>query len=615
MKSMRPLLIALLTLSIGCSGGGGDGGISTGTGSGPGGGPAPVATELVSVALTDAPGAGITAFIADVTSVTLRKASGVVVSVLPARTTVNFAELDQLSELVSAGQVPTGAYESLSLDLDFTGANAAVTLASGASTAAGTVVLKDEQGNPLTKLTVDVKLEDGRPVSVRSGAPSHVTLDFDLEQSCVIDESVTPAVVTVRPVFAADAEHRRPVPARLRGTLGSVDAAAKTFVLALRPHLAAATGEVTVATDAGTAFDGEDLDHDGSLGIADLAAAAAGTTVLVHGRFDPSAHRFVAESVQYGAGVPGVPGTARDCVEGDVVDFSGTTFTLAGAVIARASGGVTFNATVSALIDATTPIRRPGIAAALAPADIGIGQRLALAGALSGTAPGFSIDCTSASTGVARLLPTAVSGIAHAPGGGKILLDVKAFGRRPVRAFDLVGHGLDPASYPVGTGTINLSEIADGDAVQCRGFVTPGGATAFAATAVAARPPEVLFVRWPLGTRTPFNPAPSAFPATVDLAGAGVAFVTAPGRFTSLSAGPTLALGSSAAGAGVPRGPFVLHGGRAVSVFGGDGSAAWLADLAARLAGGRVVLGLTALGRHDGATGTFTVQTVAVHVR
>src|ERR1041385_4019386 len=76
-------------------------------------------TGGLQVSLADAASDQIDRFEVDVVSIDLLKANGAVVHTLPLTTRVDFAELTQVSELVNAVSIPTGAYQEVDMVLDF----------------------------------------------------------------------------------------------------------------------------------------------------------------------------------------------------------------------------------------------------------------------------------------------------------------------------------------------------------------------------------------------------------------------------------------------------------------------------------------------------------------
>src|SRR5262245_44088910 len=99
----------------------------------------------VVIGVTDATGDFLT-YLVDVRSIELKRANGEVVETIPLSTRIDFAELTDLTELLTAATVPSGAYTSVTMTLDFTNAEIVVEDAQGNAVAATAV---DANGNPL----------------------------------------------------------------------------------------------------------------------------------------------------------------------------------------------------------------------------------------------------------------------------------------------------------------------------------------------------------------------------------------------------------------------------------------------------------------------------------
>jgi hypothetical protein len=129
-------VIALGAMALTACGGGGVGGASP---AGSGGVASPTACTSACggalVTLTDAPG-DFLSYIVTVDSLTLTRSDGTVVQTLPVKTTVDFAQLVNLSEIVSAAQIPDGNYVSASMTLDYSGATIVVDNGNGGVTIA-----------------------------------------------------------------------------------------------------------------------------------------------------------------------------------------------------------------------------------------------------------------------------------------------------------------------------------------------------------------------------------------------------------------------------------------------------------------------------------------------
>src|SRR5208283_1619163 len=122
-RLLSMLLIAGAALLTACGGGGGSMGSSTAASSGSTTSMAQSCSNCGTavVSLTDAPGDFVN-YIVNVVSLQLTRSDGTVVQTVPATTQVDFAQLVNLSEIISAGQIPAGQYVSAQLTLDYSGA-------------------------------------------------------------------------------------------------------------------------------------------------------------------------------------------------------------------------------------------------------------------------------------------------------------------------------------------------------------------------------------------------------------------------------------------------------------------------------------------------------------
>src|SRR5258706_8869996 len=111
LKTSATLVAALL---VACGGSGDMGGSNNG-GSGTA---CSRSCGLALITMQDAAG-DFLSYTLYVTSLRLRKANGATVETLPPTTRVDFAQLVDLSELISAGQVPAGAYAAATMTVDY----------------------------------------------------------------------------------------------------------------------------------------------------------------------------------------------------------------------------------------------------------------------------------------------------------------------------------------------------------------------------------------------------------------------------------------------------------------------------------------------------------------
>src|SRR5882762_3020763 len=86
---------------------------------------------MVMMTLTDAAG-DFLSYKVNLVSLQLKKSDGTLVETLPATTTVDFAQLVDLTEILSARQIPPGDYVAAQVTVDFT--NAAIMVDDGMGT-------------------------------------------------------------------------------------------------------------------------------------------------------------------------------------------------------------------------------------------------------------------------------------------------------------------------------------------------------------------------------------------------------------------------------------------------------------------------------------------------
>ncbi|MFZ2508842.1 MAG: DUF4382 domain-containing protein [Steroidobacteraceae bacterium] len=468
---MAPILIALLSLA-GCGGGGGGSDA-----------PVPVPQACTSetcgtliVGLTDADG-DFLSYKVDVVSLSLTKANGSVVEALPTRQRVDFADLVDLTELVTAATIPNGTYVSASIRLDY--ANAEVSVELNGAPVAATVV--NSSGQALGVVDLDLMLDNRNHVVIAPGRPALLQLDFDLAASHEVDIGSNPAIAIAQPFVVATIEPVEDKELRVRGPLVSVDTNASSYVIDLRPfnHPDARLGRFTVQTDSTTAFEIDGVEYEGAAGLAALAGKPAGTRTAAFGVLDLSDRSFTASDVVAG---DSVPSPRFDVVHGNVIARAGDTLTVRGGTVIRRDGGIRFlRGDITVLIGPDTIVTRDGGGRnLLRPIAISVGQRIHAFGqvTVTPTVDSLTLDATD---GRVRMKLTHLSGSVVSANPGQLNLDLFAIdGRRP-EIFDFSGTGTsaamdaDPEDYEVLTGVLNLARLTPDSPARVFGFVTPFG--------------------------------------------------------------------------------------------------------------------------------------------
>ena len=484
---------------------------------------------VVDIGLTDAAG-DFLSYAVDVTSLTLTKADGTAVQTLPQRTRIDFSQLVDLTEFVTGATIPSGNYVSATLQLDYSGADIEVDSGTGSPVKVPPANIRDNRGNPVTTMSMTVKLDNARQLVIAPLVPSLLDLDFNLAASNLVDMS-TPAspVVTVNPLLVADVNPDGPKPHRIRGPLDSVDPQAGSFTLILRPFnlLQGDHGRLTFLTDNNTIFEIDRTGYTGSAGLTALAAKPRLTATVAIGTLDLATRRFTATEVLAGSSVPF--GTS-DALTGNVIARSGNVLTVKGAELVRSSGTLIFGDTVAVTVGSGTKVVGQGAGMVGVPLgfnSISVGQRVTVLGTLTGPA---AMDATA---GLARLLVTQVNGTVNGVAGSTVAMTLARIDGRPIGLFNFTGTGTapgtdaNPNSYQVAAGALSLAGISTGTPLRVRGFVQPfGQATAgddfHAITLIdTSNAPATLVVGWPLLEATPFSSYATGG-MTVNLTGAGL---------------------------------------------------------------------------------------------
>jgi hypothetical protein len=612
--TLRGLVIGASLLLAACGGGGGSSAMNTVSGQA-----ACTAASCGSALLTITDATGdFTSYVVDVKALSLKRADGTVVEMLPKTQRIDFAQLVNVSELLTAVAIPRGNYVSGSITLDYT--NAAVAVEVGGLSVPATV-LNSANANPGV-VTLSLQLDTQNQLTVAPGRVAGLALDFNLAASNTVDTTMTPPVVIVKPTILASVVPAQTKDLRVRGTLASVDTTASSYVVNLRPFREAATnsGQVTVLTTTTTSYEINGASHAGAAGLAALAALPAGTITAAFGTLQVSDRSFTALRVLAGTSLEG---PNLDGLVGAVIARNGNVLTVRGATLERHDVDDRFMiADVAVTVGNNTAVVRAGDpTASLTSQAISVGQRVVVLGTATTTAGVTSFDAT---LGRVRLEFTSLWGYFLGGGAGVSNVNLQAIDGRAPASFNFAGTGpsaaqdADPANYEVNTGSLPLSGITVGAPTRYFGFVTAFGAAPpdfdarllvdFSNTAAELR------VDWKSGgTATPFVSA-TATGIVVDLANANL------GRTHTVRTGPqSVDLKTLTGNPGIVPGAATTQlyairgdGSNAVATF--SSFSAFVTDLNARLTAGAKIEGLWGRGQFNAATDVFTADQLAVEL-
>jgi hypothetical protein len=427
--------------------------------------------------MTDAKG-DFLSYIVSLTSLQLQTASGTMVETIPATTKVDFSQLVDLSEVLTAGQIPAGEYVSAKLTIDYTNAQITADDGTGNPVALSPV---DASGAPITgSVTVTVQLDNAHHLRITAGQIGRLAFDFNLGVSNTVD--MTADTVTVAPTLVASVAPADVKPVRVRGSLGAVSSGDADFVVDVMPFHDEGqndkTGQVTVHVGSTTTYQINGTAYSGDAGLTALAAASSGTKVAAFGTVQAGdAPTFTATMVLAGSSLER---SGQDSLSGTVIARNQTTLTVRNATWSESDGDFDFEPKDSTvMIGPATVVTEEGHSGSFSVADISVGQTIGASGAASkGSSGAVTLDATA---GEVDLDVTSASGIVTQLVSGSLTFNLESLGGLPASVFDFSGTGssptkdASPAAYVVNTGTLTQGGLSLNSPAQALGFVTGFG--------------------------------------------------------------------------------------------------------------------------------------------
>jgi hypothetical protein len=206
--------------------------------------------------------------------------------ILPASTTVDFAALTNLSEVLGAAAVTKGSYQSVLITLDY---SAAQIVYDDGSFDGVLLTPVGKNGQAVGQIQLKVNLDPGNSFSVASKGASQLALGLNLAASNSVNLSAK--TVTVDPVVAASALPIDAKQVRIRGPIagaaaGSVSAATNAeFTMGIMPFngTVAGVGKLAVVTTESTGFEVDGSVSIGAAGLGQLASLGSGTMTVAYG--------------------------------------------------------------------------------------------------------------------------------------------------------------------------------------------------------------------------------------------------------------------------------------------------------------------------------------------
>ena len=455
------------------------------------------------LSITDAAG-DFLSYIVTVSSLQLQTASGASVETVTTPMQVDFTKLVDLTEIISAGQIPAADYVSATLTLNY--ANAQITAQDSAGNSV-TLAPVDSKGNALTgSLTVTVMLDNTNQLVITAGNTGRLAFDFNLAASNMV--SLTAMTVTVAPTLVATVEASGTRQARVRGSLASISTTGNDFVLNVQPFTtqSGTSGQVTAEVTSTTTYQVNGTAYVGAAGLTALAALPADTMAAAFGSLvTGTTPVFTATGVLAGTSLQN---PSKDQISGTVIARSADSLTVRGATWTHHDGSFDFehmNSTVT--VGTGTGVTEEGQMGTFTIANISVGQHITAFGTASQAASGaVTLDATA---GEVQLNMTPLLGTITTLATGSATLNLQSLDGLPASDFTLTGTGASTATdavataYVVNTGTLSQTGLAANAPVRAFGFVTPFGMAPpdFTAETVEnfSAVPSVLVVSWGQG--------------------------------------------------------------------------------------------------------------------
>jgi hypothetical protein len=480
----------------------------------------------------------------------LSSGSGSGLTVLPASTTVDFATLTHLSEVLGAMPISKGNYTSAVITLDY---SAAQIVYDNGSVDGLTLTPLGVNGQPLGQVKLSVTLDPSNSFSISAKGASQLSLDFNLAASNVVD--LANNTVTVTPLIAASAMPIDSKQVRIRGALtsvsnagatdntattgtGSVDTGANDglFTSNVMPFnsITKGTGALAIVPSGTTYYEINGSVSSGSTGLGQLGALTSGTLTVAYGTLvaadqavttttdgststtstgGSSTVTFSATQILAGSSVQGL---GLDRVSGVVLARSGDTLSIEDGTVIANDGTVSFiPGTTTVIMSANTLVTALGAdgTALNSLQQVSVGSVIDAFGVIS------SLTSTSAlldaSVGRVRLDPVTASGLVvatyTATGDATIGLGLNLayLDGRAIAPFDFTDSGVGINPYVVDTPDLDLTNSTAGVPVIATGMTGSFGVTPLDFSATSLLDPTtidaLLVVDWGAGTASPFT--------------------------------------------------------------------------------------------------------------
>ena len=581
--------------------------------------PAPPGTPVVTMSnLTNS--SDFISYIVNLSAIQLTRSDGTVVTPLFSPVTVDFAQLNAMTELVEAPAVPEGTYTAALVALDWSATQLVWYNINGETLSAAPVNLSNDA---LTTASVVVTFDPSHPLVITHNQSVRLQVEVDLLASNHLTSTTAPRLVQVQPFVVVTPAPADATVMRLRGLFVTTQDVASGFYMNSRPFydLSSALGAVIVNTNAQTYFSINGTVYTGSAGLAVIAQQQQNSPLAVYGtlaNLSGVTPTFNATEVYFG--------TSQESqlayyLTGTVTARSADTITLRGVDLLTPLGVTAYSDSIPVTLGSGTAVYQDGSATpGLTIADVSVGQQLTVTGQPV-TDSSNNLTKIDATAGFVRLQSTTLWGTQNADG----TLDLLSLGRFAPAAVNFAGTGLSghdatPSAYAIDTSAVPAGPVTStGELLQMQGLVAPFGAAPpdFAARALTPGPSslQTLVIEWINGGSTAPFTSISSGGLIVNLADANLGTVheirTGPAALDlkSLPGSPLItSTGADQNNLQLAVGSTTITNG--ISVY--KSAAAFSNAVAADFKGTNKIFRLVAYGQYDSATNTFVAARIHV---
>jgi hypothetical protein len=576
-------------------------------------------------------------------AVQLQASSGNSGLVLPAGTTVDFATLSDVSEVLGAASLTKGTFTGALITLDY---SAAQIVYDDGSVNGVTLTPLGANGQALGQVQIKLTLDPSDPFRVTSKGASQLALAFNLGASNVVD--VSGKTVTVTPLIAGSALPIDAKPVRVRGPLASVagiansatptlsgSTASGSFTVNAMPFNSTASGggALAVILSDTTTYEINGVESTGATGQEQLAASGTGALAVVYGTLTnvnqiaatttvtgtqsaatPNTVSFLANQVLAGSSVQG---SGLDRVTGIVAARSGDTLAVEDATLVGAAGLETFlGGTTTVLMGANTVVTVFGQGGTQLNSTLQVSVGSAIDAFGVATVESADTAILDASAGHLRLDTTTASGLVTAQGARALNLNLAFLGGRAIAPFDFVGSGAAPAQYEVVTPSLDLTNSTPAVPVIVSGLTALFGAAPPNFTASTLLDPTTiqaeLVIDYGSGTAAPFTTYNgSAIDVDIRNTSIGARHLIQVGAQTinvlGLASDASIIPDPTAANTVFTIGHAASAGAESFDTF-----AAFIAQVQAELQGTTLATGVTAVGQYTASTSTLSATSITL---